>query len=295
MKISALFKRRGKVKRTLSESVVHAFVFVIFTLVAFSYLYLIFWCIHSGMRSYESLVDSPFGFGGYQLSNYIEVFEVVGSDDAGGVTFVGMIVNSMYFSFLGPFLTIFVTAQLAYVTSKYKFFGAGGVYYIVLVVITLPIYGTQSAMYKLLFNLGFLNSPLMILTSLNGFSIYYMYFYGFFKSMSWTYGEAAQLDGATHWGIYFKIMLPQSLPMFGALFMMLWIVDWNSYATALVYLPEMPTLAVGIYNFKSWTDRNGRLDLLYAACAIAMLPPMLLFILCNNTLMSNVSIGGIKE
>ncbi len=295
MQISALFKRKNRIKRTLSESIVHAFVFVIFALVAFSYLYLIFWCFHSGMRSYDALVETPFGFGGYQLSNYIEVFEVVGANEVGGVTFVGMIFNSMYFSFLGPFLTIFVTAQLAYVTSKYRFFGAGGVYYIVLVVITLPIYGTQSAMYKLLFHLDFLNSPLMILTSLNGFSIYYMYFYGFFKSMSWTYGEAAQLDGATHWGIYYKIMLPQSLPMFGALFMMLWIVDWNSYSTALIYLPEMPTLAVGIYKFQTWAENNYRLDLLYAAYGIAMLPPMVLFIICNNTLMSNVSIGGIKE
>lgn len=292
MGVTSLFRNSTKVKKSTSERIVHAIALCIFALVAFSYLYLIFWCIHSGLRTNSAIANKPFGFGEYSLKNYVDVFTMI---ETGGTSFLGMILNSIYFSFFGPFLTIFVTAQLAYVTSKYKFFGAGGVYYVVLVVITLPVYGTQSAMYKLLFRLGFLNSRWMILTSLNGFSIYYMYFFGFFKSMSWTYGEAAQLDGANHWQIYFKIMLPQTLPMFGALFMMLWIADWNSYATALVYLPKMPTLAVGIYLFEPWTRARNRSDLLYAACAISMLPPLVLFMFCNNTLMSNVSIGGIKE
>lgn len=292
MTIPSFLQKRTHIKRSVGERIVHTIALIVFAAVAFSYLYLVFWCIHSGMRTNSAIANKPFGFGGYSLKNYIDVFTMI---ETGGTSFFGMIFNSVYFSFLGPFLTIFVTAQLAYVTSKYKFFGAGGVYYIVLVVITLPVYGTQSAMYKLLFRLGFLNSRLMILTSLNGFSIYYMYFYGFFKSMSWTYSEAAQLDGANHWQIYFKIMFPQALPMFGALFMMLWIADWNSYATALVYLPEMPTLAVGIYLFEPWATAHNRSDLLYAACAISMLPPLVLFMFCNNTLMSNVSLGGIKE
>lgn len=262
MKMPSLLKRKMRIRRSTSERIVHAVVLVVFSVVAFTYLYLIFWCIHSGMRTNSAIANSPFGFGGYAPKNYIDVFTTI---ETGGTSFFGMIFNSVYFSFLGPFLSIFVTAQLAYVTSKYKFFGAGGVYYIVLVVITLPVYGTQSAMYKLLSDLNFLNSRLMIVTSLNGFSIYYMYFYGFFKSMSWTYGEAAQLDGANYWQIYFKVMFPQTLPMFGALFMMLWIADWNSYATALVYLPKMPTLAVGIYLFEPWTKANNRSDLLYAA------------------------------
>ena len=288
----SVFKKKQAVKKSLSEQIVHGIALIVFIAVAFSYLYLIFWCIHSGMRTNSAIATKPFGFGGYHIANYLEAFTLI---KVGKTGFVGMIINSIYFSFLGPFLTIFVTAQLAYVTSKYKFFGAGAVYFIVLVMITLPIYGTQSAMYKLIYRLGFLNSRLMILTSLNGFSIYYMYFFGFFKSMSWTYAEAAQLDGANHWEIYFKIMFPQTLPMFGALFMMLWIADWNSYATALVYLPEMPTLAVGIYLFEPWATAHNRSDLLYAACAISMLPPLVLFACCNNTLMSNVSLGGIKE
>lgn len=284
--------RHKLIKKTPAERIVRAIMFVIFCVFAFTYLYLIFWCFYSGMRDYSAIAEKPFGFSAIYPSHYIEVFTTL---QASGSSFFEMILNSMYFSFLGPLLCIFITSQLAYVTSKYKFFGAGGIYFIVLVVITLPIYGTQSAMYRLLYNLGFLNSRLMIITSLNGFSIYYMYFYAFFKNLSWSYAEAAQLDGANEWQIYYKVMFPQSLTMFGSLFLMLWIADWNQYATALIYLPKMPTLAVGIYQFGIDMMYNNRSDLLYAACGISMLPPLILFIICNNALMSNVSLGGIKE
>ena len=118
MNITSLFRKSTKVNKSTSERIVHAIVFVIFSFVAFSYLYLIFWCAHSGMRTNSANAKNSFGFGEYSITNYIEVFT---SFKVSKTSFWEMIINSMYFSFLGPFLTIFVTAQLAYVTSKYKF------------------------------------------------------------------------------------------------------------------------------------------------------------------------------
>ena len=275
-----------------SEIVFRVIAFILFLAIAFSYVYLIFWCFYSGMRSHEDFANNPFGFSTIHLENYVDVFKVIESN---GASFFEMIGNSLYFSFLGPLLCIFVTCQFAYVASKYRFPGAKFLYVLVLAVTILPIYGTSNGMYKLLYNLGWMNTHLMILTSLGGFNIYFLFFYAFFNSLSWTYAEAAQVDGANPWQIFYKVMLPQALPMFGSLFLMCWITEWNSYATALIYLPKLPTLAVGIYQFKTLTLYNNRSDLLYAACAISMIPPLLLFIFCNKTLMSNVSIGGIKE
>lgn len=277
---------------TPSEIVFRVLAFLFYLAVSFSYVYLIVWCFYSGTRDHLEFAKDPFGFSPIHLEHYVEVFEKIESN---GTSFFGMILNSIYFSFFGPLLTIFVSCRLAYTTSKYKFFGAGLIYTVIIVVITLPIYGSQSSMYRLLYQLGWLNSRLMLLTSINGFSIWYLYFYGFFKSVSWTYAEAAKIDGANPWQIYYRVMLPQAMPMFGSLFLMLWVADWNSYGTALIYLPKMPTLAVGIYQFQTLARYNNRMDLLYAACALSMLPPLILFIFCNKALMSNVSIGGIKE
>ena len=286
MKFS-LYKRK-----TIGEKSLYTFVFLLFAVFAFTYVYMIFWCAYSGMRSYHDIALHPFGFSKLQLKNYIDVFTIM---ESGGTSFGMMFLNSLYFSFLGPALSIMITTMLAYVTNKYRFPGSGAIYVIVLIVITLPIYGSQSAMYKLLYNLNFLNSRLMILTSLNGFSIYYMYFYAFFSGMSWSYAEAAEIDGANHWQIFFRIMFPPALTMAGSLFQLVWITDWNNYGSALIYLSKMPTLAVGIYNFKTRMIYSSRIDILYAGCTISLLPPLIMFIICNNALMSNVSLGGIKE
>lgn len=287
MKKEKLFSRKSP-----SEIVLYMIVFVIFCAFAFSYLYMIFWCAYSGMRSHEDLVDKPFGFSSLQLRNYIDVFTML---KVGNSNFFDMLINSLYFSFLGPFLCMTVTSMMAYVTAQYKFFGSKAVYFIVLVVITLPLYGSTTAMYKLLYRMKILNTRWMIVTSLNAFSIYYMYFFAFYKGLSKSYAEAAEIDGANKWQIYFKIMLPQAFAMFGSLFLMLWIADWNNYSTALIYLPKLPTLAVGIYKFQIQMTYNSRMDILYAACAISVLPPLIIFIFFNNALMSNVSVGGIKE
>ena len=244
------------------------------------------------MRDFRSLAKNPFGFSKIQLKNYVDVFALL---EVGDSNFFDMLINSLYFSFLGPFLCMTVTSMMAYVTAQYKFFGSRAVYFVVLVVITMPLYGSGTAMYKLLFKLNFLNSRWMILTSLNAFSIYYMYFYAFYRGLSKSYAEAAEIDGANKWQIYFKIMFPQAAAMFGSLFLMLWIADWNNYSTALIYLSKLPTLAVGIYKFQLQMTYSSRMDILYAACTISLLPPLIIFIFFNNALMSNVSIGGIKE
>lgn len=285
-------KKKFFTRKSPSEIVLYSIIFIIFCAIAFSYLYMIFWCAYSGMRDYESLTKNPFGFSKLQLKNYVDVFTLL---NVSGHNFFDMLLNSLYFSFLGPLLCMTVTSMMAYVTAQYKFFGSKAVYFIVLVVITLPLYGTGTAMYKLLFRLGFLNSRWMILTSLNAFSIYYMYFFAFYKGLSKSYIEAADIDGANKWQIYFKIMFPQAIAMFGSLFLMLWIADWNNYSTALIYLPQLPTLAVGIYKFKIQMTYSSRMDILYAACTISLLPPLIMFICFNNALMSNVSMGGIKE
>lgn len=284
--------KRHKIKKTPSQIVLYTLVFIIFCLFAISYVYLVIWCFYSGLRTADDVTTNPFGFSSVHFGNYIEVFTKLKVNDS---NFFDMLLNSLYFSCLGSALNILVTSMFAYVCAKYRFPGSNLIYSIVIVVTTLPIFGSGSATYKLLYHLGFLNSPLMILTSLGGFSMYFLYMYSFYKSMSWSYAEAAEIDGANDWQIFFKVMLPQSIPMAGSLFIMLWMAEWNSYGTALIYLNKMPTLAVGIYLFQTKMMYNSSMNILYAACFISLLPPLIIFIACNSTLMNNVSLGGIKE
>ena len=89
-------------------------------------------------------------------------------------------------------------------------------------------------------------------------------------------------------------MFPQMKPLFGALFLSSWLTTWNSYENELLFQPNLPTLPVGIYQFNLEMIYRARLDILFAACVLISIPAIILFIVFNKTITTNVSVGGIK-
>ena len=286
-------KIKGRKNLTLGNKVLYTFVVIFFTLLSLSYVYIFFFCFNSGLKTHDEIVLDPFGLPEKaNFKNYLDVFSLLTVEKVG---FFEMVLNSLYFSVIGYILTCMFTCMLAYVTNKYKFPGARWYFIIVTFTTILPIYGNGGSMYRLLYQLNFINSPMYILMYCGGINVYYLYFYATFSSMSWSYAEAAQMDGANEFTIFFRVMFPQVINLFGALFLIGWIADWNNYGTALIYLPKMPTLAAGIYIFELNIAREPKMHILYAAYFISAIPALVLFILFNKTLTSNISLGGIKE
>lgn len=283
----------GWQKRTPSERVLYTIIFVIFAAFALSYVYCLWWCFSSGMKTHDEIVDSPFSLPNvWHFEHFGEMMSLMSVSETG---FWGMLFNSVYFSVIGALFSAMSTATLAYVTCKYKFPGAGAYFIASLITMILPIYGNGGSMYVLLNNLGLLNSRLMILTSFTGIGVNYMYFYAFFQNVSNTYAEAAEIDGAGDYTKFFKVMLPQALPMFGAVFLLIWMAEWNNYSSAVLYLNKLPTLSAGIYLFQTEATNMARFDILYLAYFVTCIPPLVIFAFFNKILMSNISLGGIKE
>lgn len=279
-------------RKSPAEIALHITVSIVFAVVALSYIYILFWSFMSGAKTHIEIVGNPFSLPKeWHLEHFIEVFEWM---EVNGSNFLDMLFNSAWFSVVGVFLQQFVSATLAYACSKYEFPGSKWVYTFVLIIITLPIYGNSGAMYKLYHNLGLVNNYLQVIGSTGACTIYFLYYMAFFENMSWTYAEAAMMDGANDFKIYFKVMLPQAKAMFGSLFLTQWIGSWNSYESALIYLSDLPTLPVGIYQFNISMIYHARLDILFAACVLVTIPALILFIVFNKTITTNVSAGGIK-
>ena len=90
-------------------------------------------------------------------------------------------------------------------------------------------------------------------------------------------------------------MFPLIFNLYGALFLLSWLSAWNDYSSVLIYLPKLPTLAGGIYLFSLTAVREAQMNLLYAAYILSAIPPIVLFGMFNKVMMSNISLGGIKE
>ncbi len=281
-------------RRTVSEHIVFSIVFVLFLVMAASYVFVLVWAMLAGMRTHSDVTLRPFE---NILKNldFLKPFQVFGAMKVGKAGFGQMLLTSIYFSVLGTILTILSTSMIAYVTTKYKFPCHKWFYYIVLVTMILPLYGTAGSTYRLYNDLGLLNSPLMIITSLGGLGGNFLYFEAFYRGFSDTYMEAAEIDGANEWQIFFKVVFPQSMGITGALFLTSWVVQWNAYDSVLLYLPKLPTLAAGLYKFNAVATSKAKMDLFFAACVITAIPPLVLFAVFNKVLTSNVSLGGIKE
>lgn len=287
MKIFDRFKRKSKI-----EIALHCFVSLIFAIVAFSYVYLFVWAVIAGAKTHTEIVMNPFSLPEtWQWGHFLEVFSQL---QVGGNNFFDMLFNSIWFTVVGVFINQFTTITFAYCCTKYKFPGSTWPYAIILVMMTLPIYGTGGATYVLYRNLGLVDTYWHVIASASGFSITFLYYRAYFQNLSWTYAEAAQMDGAGHFQIFFKVMLPQAKPIFGALFLTQWLGAWNSYESALIYLPSLPTLPVGIFQFNTEMMYRARLDILFAACVIIAIPALILFTAFNKVITTNVSIGGIK-
>jgi ABC-type glycerol-3-phosphate transport system permease component len=282
----------GLKRKSLGEKTLYVIVSIIFMVVALSYIYILAWTFMSGAKTHLEIVKDPFALPEkWNFKNYIDVFQKL---EVSGSNFFNMLFNSVWFSVIGTLLTQFCSVTFAYCISKYTFPGSKRIYGIFIVLLTLPLFGSGGAAYKLYYNLGLINNYAQIIIAYSALNMYTLYYMAYFQNFSNAYAEAARVDGANDFDIYFRIAFPQAKPIFTAMFLTEWIKVWNSYESALVYLPKLPTLPVGIYQFNQEMIYRLRLDILFAACFIVVVPALLLFIIFNKTITTNVSLGGVK-
>ena len=281
-------------KKSAGACVLYSIVFVLFTLVAFSYVYMIWWCFTSGLKSSRDALLEPMiiHWDKLKLRNYIDVFTFL---KAGKVSIWQMLGNSLYFAIGGQVISQYFMATTAYVCVRYKFFGNRIIYFVSFFTMIIPLYGAGGSSYMLNYRLGLINSYARLFLNVGVVGLGYMYYDSFYQNMSKTYFEAADIDGANDIQKMLMLGIPLSMSLISALFIMGWVTVWNDYSGVLLYMPKIPTFAGGIYLFQEDMKYGARADILYASCFIACIPPILIYTLCSKLLLSNVSLGGIKE
>lgn len=214
--------------------------------------------------------------------------------EVSGVTFLDMFGNSLWFAGGTMLFNVMSSMFLAYGVSKYRFKGRDKIYAFVLIIMIFPVFGTLPARYKLYSELGFIDSPLLLLAYAGAFDGQFLILYAFFKNVDWSYAESAFLDGAGHWRVFISIMFPMALPAVAALSVSNFIASWNNYSDVLLYLPNLPTLSTGLYVYRVKMQYQANRPLLYAGMLVSLIPVMTVYLVMKNTLMKMTFEGGIK-
>ena len=118
-----------------------------------------------------------------------------------------------------------------------------------------------------------------------------------FRGIPKDFDEAAYIDGAGNFAIFFKIIFPISVGTYVTIALINFISFWNDYTTPLIYMPNIPTVAYGLYGFIQESTEGDKVGtpIKLAACMLVFIPNFVIFLVFRNKLIGNISMGGLKE
>jgi multiple sugar transport system permease protein len=142
--------------------------------------------------------------------------------------------------------------------------------------------------------MGMLNSyvGLIVPAIFNAFGIFLLRQY--YLSLPREIEEAAVIDGAGYWRIYWSVILPLSRPILSALTILFFLANWNAFLWPLTIVsdPDLWVVQVGIANFKG--QYSASWNYIMAASAIVAVPMLVLFVIFQRQIMDSIKTSGLK-
>ena len=192
-------------------------------------------------------------------------------------------------------LLILLTSSLAgYVFAKHRFRGRDLIFVGILSMMMIPFNVSIIPLYALMADMKWTNSywALIIPSAFSPFGIFLMR--QFMHSIPNELIDAARIDGASEFGIFFRIILPLSTAPLGALAIFTFIAQWDDFLWPLVVIDEPPlyTLPLGLSQFRGRVGTN--VGGLAAASMAAVLPVLMVYFLAQRRFIEGIALTGLK-
>ncbi|MCO1337925.1 sugar ABC transporter permease [Kocuria polaris] len=247
-----------------------------------------------------SLLPVGFNFGAFErVFGLQSTQEAIAQGGSGAdINFWVYLRNSVFFASITTAGAVFFSAMAAYAFSRLRWKGRNVVFSAFLATMMVPPIFTALPNFLLIKDLGLLNTMLgMVLPFIfmTPFAVFFLR--QFFMNMSREVEEAAMLDGAKHFRIFFQIILPNAAAPIATLVLLTFIQQWNEYFWPLLVgnSADVRVLTVGLGVFKSQSpqgapDWSG----LMAATLISALPVLTLFMIFGKKIVNSIGFSGVK-
>ncbi|HEY3107412.1 MAG TPA: carbohydrate ABC transporter permease [Chloroflexota bacterium] len=179
--------------------------------------------------------------------------------------------------------------------ARISFRGRDAWFAVLLATMMLPSQVTLIPQFILFKNLGWLDTLLpLIVPTFFGQAFYIFLLRQFFLTLPTELDDAARIDGAHFFDIYWRIVLPLAKPALATVAIFSFVYHWNDFFGPLIYLttPEKMTIAVGLQLFRGQWGTD--FSLLMAASTAAVLPVILLFFFAQKTFVQGIALTGMK-
>lgn len=204
------------------------------------------------------------------------------------------LLNSVFVSLSRVVITLFTSSFAGYIFAKYHFKGKNLAFGVILIQIMIPFQVVMIPNYLLVVKLHLIDSlwALIIPAFVDAYGIFMMK--QFIESMPAELMDAARIDGASEFGIYSRIILPQMGPPLASLGIFTFMATWNDYLWPLIVLtsPEKRTIPLLVVWFQ--TQHSANQGLVLAASILTLLPIFLVYIFLQRWIVDQATSSAFK-
>lgn len=273
-----------RLKQIVGTSIHH----LVLLIIAIVTIYPALWVIMASLRPGTSLYSEHFLPDRLTLEHYRDLFKLF--------PFGQWYLSTLKIALVSMVCSTFFVLLTGYAFSRFRFYGRKGLMTGLFVLGMFPSFMSMIAVYILLLNMNLLNThSALILVYSAGASMGYLLVKGYFDTIPRSLEEAARIDGANHWTVFFRIFVPLSRPLIVYLSVTSFAGAFNDFIFAQMVLrtKEKQTLAVGLYNMVS-SQFSTQFTLFAAGCVLVALPITLVFIVFQRFLVEGLTAGADK-
>jgi arabinogalactan oligomer / maltooligosaccharide transport system permease protein len=273
-----------KLKNMFSTVVHH----ILLAVIAVITIYPAIWVVLASFRPGTALYSEHLLPDRFTIEHYKELFE--------SFPFSQWYVNTLKIAVVSMICSTFFVLLTGYAFSRFRFKGRKTLMSGLFVLNMFPSFMSMIAVYILLLNMNLLNThSALIFVYSAGAAMGYLLVKGFFDTIPRSLEEAARIDGANHWIVFFKIFMPLSKPLVVYLAVTSFAAAFNDFIFAQMVLrtKEQQTLAVGLYNMVN-TQFSTQFTIFAAGCVLVALPITIVFMCFQRFLVEGLTAGAEK-
>lgn len=246
------------------------------------------WIVMSSFSAGDSFFLSSLFPKNFSTEHYAELFR-----ETDFVLWVG---NSLKICLIVSVIQLVLTALAAYAFSRLRFTGRKYGLMTLLVLQVFPSSMAVSGYYILIYKFGLVDSSLALILVLAGGSAFNIWLLkSYIDGIPVELDEAAMVDGAGHFTVFYKITMPLAMPQMVVIFLFSFIATYSEYVITSVFLqtPGKMTLALGLQSFIT-NQFAAHWTLFSAAAVLSSLPIMIIFMALQKYIQNVLIAGGVK-
>lgn len=233
---------------------------------------------------------------GFTLEGYKEVFSFRANPDSALPTLVRSFINTVLYIIPPTVIGLFTSSMAAYAFAKLKFRAKNVMYSILLATMMIPGTITIAPQFSIYDAIQWVDTPLpLMIPGMFGAAACVFFMRQFFSGIPDSLVEAAKLDGESYIGIFFRIMVPLSVPALLAQGLLGFIGGYNDYFNPLIYLQssELQTLQVALRTFS--TVYALKPSIVMSGTVVALVPMLIIYFFAQDYFIEGIAASGLKS